>query len=125
MRAVLTVGRRAGMRRRALAAMVAAAALQAGPAWAAESRVFPFVTPIAFECVKAISAREHGTIYEQLDPDRGTATTATALWTVVLDYIRDPVNGDLRYTLVRKTWFVPMGAIWGGIEDTLRRCPDG
>jgi hypothetical protein len=103
---------------------MAAAFVAAGTttALAADGRTFSAVTPGIFECVKASSSTEHGTVYESADGLSGTAVTASSLYTVRLDFTFDPTAGSLAYTLVRKSFIVPAAAVWSGIEDALNRC---
>ncbi len=85
-------------------------------------RTFEAVTPAVFACVKAVSERDHGTIYSPQGGDRGTATTRSAFWIVVVSFDLNRTAGRLTYMLDRKTWFVPTSAIWSGIADTLAVC---
>lgn len=104
----------------ALSAILAAA--PASEAFAAESRTFNNVTPAVFDCVKRTSEAQQGTVYVETEANRGTATTSSTLWTVVMDYVFTPDTGDLEYELVRKTWIVPADTIWSGIADTIAGC---
>ena len=92
------------------------------PVSAAEVRTFGGVTPAIFECIKTTSEAANGTIYEPRNADRGTATTTSAIWAVVLDYVFDLAAGEIAYTLVHKTWIVPLSPVWQGIEDYIAGC---
>jgi len=106
----------------AILAAACAAAGSASNALAADGRTFSAVTPAIFECVKATSSAEHGTVYENVDGLAGTAVTASSLYTVRLAFTFDPAAGSLAYTLVSKSFIVPASAVWSGIEDALNRC---
>ena len=92
------------------------------PASATETRNFGGVTPAIFECVKVTSEAANGPIYEPRHADRGTATTTSTLWAVILDYVFDPALGEITYSLVHKTWLVPLSPIWQGIEQYIANC---
>ena len=53
-----------------------ALALTATGALAADGRTYEAVTPAIFDCVKATSSAEHGTVYESTDGLSGTAVTS-------------------------------------------------
>lgn len=104
------------------AAIVGAAVVSAGGARAADSQTFHGVTAAMFDCIKATSIAEHGTVYAPANAIAGSATTSSSLWQVVVDFALDPATGDLTYTLVRKTWIVPAGTMWDGLAATVRGC---
>jgi hypothetical protein len=87
-----------------------------------DMKVFQGVTPAIFECVKAKSEQQHGTKYVPRDADKGTATTKTTMYNVELAFEFNPTSGDLTYTLVKKSFIVPIGEVWKGIEKTLNSC---
>ena len=80
------------------------------------------VTPEIFACVKAGSARDHGTQYEPPGADKGTATTQVrAVGTIVLGFELDP-GGALTYTIQKKPLLVPESQIWKGIDSAISAC---
>ncbi|MCC6735458.1 MAG: hypothetical protein IT534_04950 [Bauldia sp.] len=105
----------------ALAAL-ALGASATGAAAASAPRTFRDVTPAIFECVKATSEAQHGTIYDSADGLTGTATTSSSLYTVRMSFAFDPAAGSLAYTLVSKSLIVPASAVWSGIETALTGC---
>jgi hypothetical protein len=78
------------------------------------------VTQQIFECVKAKSEKEHGTVYEPPNADEGKAVTKTAVGTVVLTFKLS--GGTLTYEIVEKPWIVSASAIWEGINETIESC---
>jgi hypothetical protein len=92
------------------------------PAAAQESRTFPGVTPAVFECMRSKSEARDGTVYEPRDANRGTATTSSPLWSIVIDFVFEPATGDLHYTVVRKTFLIPVQAVWDGIVNLIAEC---
>ncbi len=110
------------MKARHVPLLVLVFAVPASSALALDSHTYADVTPAVFACVKETSQTRQGTIYSEAGSDRGTATTASSLWTVVMDYVFSPESGDLQYWLRRKTWIVPTGAVWNGIADMIAEC---
>lgn len=84
--------------------------------------VFHGVTPAIFECMKATSEKQHGTKYVPRDGNKGTATTSTSMYKVELGFEFNPSSGDLTYTLIDKSWIVPISEVWKGIGDTINSC---
>lgn len=73
-----------------------------------------------FECVKAKSKKEHGTVYEPPNGDSGIAKTETTVGKVVLKF---NLSGEkLSYAIVEKPWIVTESEIWDGIGDTIDSC---
>lgn len=87
-----------------------------------DSKTYYGVTQAVFDCVRATSEKEHGTVYAPPNGNTGTATSEGTAWTVVLGFEYDPSAGSLAYTIQKKTWIVPKSAIWEGLEDTLNGC---
>ena len=87
-----------------------------------DMKVFHGVTPAIFECVKAKSEQEHGTKYVPRDADKGTATTKTTTYNVELAFEFNPSSEDLTYTLIKKSFIVPIAEVWRGIEKTIKSC---
>ena len=69
-----------------------------------DMKVFHGVTPSIFNCLKTTSERDHGTKYDPPDGNKGTSTTSTNMYEVVLGFDFNPGNGDLTYTVVKKSW---------------------
>lgn len=90
-----------------------------------DMKVFHGVTPAIFDCVKATSAQQHGTKYIPPNGNQGTSNTTTATYFVNLGFNFDPNSGDLTYTLIDKSWIVPISAVWSGIGDTINSCRKG
>ena len=89
---------------------------------APQSRTFTDVTADVFQCVRETSASRQGTIYVSTDGLNGTATTSSTLWIVVMEYAFSPQTESLRYTMVRKSWVVPAGSVWSGIDEMISEC---
>jgi hypothetical protein len=80
------------------------------------------VAPAIFSCVKTETQQQHGTNYVPKDANKGTATSSTPMYSVVLDFDFNPASGDLTYTLIGKSWIVPISEVWSGIGDTTNTC---
>jgi hypothetical protein len=87
-----------------------------------DMKVFNGVTPAIFACLKTTSGEQHGTKYAPPDGNQGTATTETSMYSVVLGFNFDPSASTLTYTLIKKSWIVPIGEVWNGITDTINSC---
>ncbi|HJV70261.1 hypothetical protein [Ideonella sp.] len=87
-----------------------------------DSKTFSGVTPAIFSCVKTTSAEQHGTTYDPPNANQGISTTKGTGWIVKLKFEFDPADGDLKYTVVEKSWIVPISAVWNGIGDTINGC---
>lgn len=87
-----------------------------------DMKAFNGVTPAIFSCLKATSGQQHGTKYAPPDGNQGTATTETSMYSVVLGFNFDPSSGVLTYTLIKKSWIVPINEVWNGIADTINSC---
>lgn len=87
-----------------------------------DSKTYPHVTQDIFNCVKQKSAKEHGTVYDPADADKGTATTNTVVGKVVLGFDLDADTGDITYTIIDKPVLAPEHEIWNGIEQAINSC---
>jgi hypothetical protein len=87
-----------------------------------DMKVFHGVTPAIFACLKTTSEQQHGTKYVPPDGNKGTATTSTSMYKVELGFDFSPDSGDLTYTLIYKSWIVPIAEVWKGIGDTIDSC---
>lgn len=87
-----------------------------------DSKTFEKVTQATFNCVKRISAAEHGTVYDPPDANKGQATTETMVGKVVLLFDFDLPNECIQYSIVNKPTLAPASSIWGGISDTIKKC---
>ncbi|MCU0894963.1 MAG: hypothetical protein MUD06_11705 [Rhodospirillales bacterium] len=90
----------------------------------ADQKTFEDVSPEVWERVKAI-ARDRDRFGTTFAPDAapsGTATTATPIGSVVLDYDHDPDARQITCTLRRKPFLVLSGQIWTGLAETIERC---
>ncbi len=86
----------------------------------ASSKSWNGITESIFSCVKTTSEKDHGTKYAPPNADTGTATTDTAVGTVVLGFQLS--GGTLTYTIQKKPFIVPESTIWDGINDTINEC---
>jgi hypothetical protein len=84
------------------------------------SKAWNGVTESIFDCVKATSAKDHGTRYDPPSADRGTASTDTPVGAVVLGF--NLSNGTLTYTIQKKPFLVSDSQIWDGIDHTINAC---
>ncbi|RAR57633.1 hypothetical protein C7401_115191 [Paraburkholderia unamae] len=87
-----------------------------------DSKTYNGVTPEIFSCLKTKSKRDHGTIYDPAEGNTGTASTSGVGWAVKLQFNFNPEGGQLQYTVLEKSWIVPVGEIWSGISDTINSC---
>lgn len=87
-----------------------------------DSKTYNGVTPAIFTCLKAKSKQEHGTIYDPADGNSGTAATSGFGWSVKLQFNFNPDSSQLQYTVLEKSWIVPVNEIWNGISDTINSC---
>ena len=87
-----------------------------------DSKTYSGVTEQIFACVKANTAKEHGTVYDPLDGNQGTATTDTVVGEVILTYDLDPATSEIKYTLIKKPVLAPEHEIWNGIEGAINAC---
>jgi hypothetical protein len=88
----------------------------------ADCQTFNGVTLAVFACVKQQSAQQHGTVYAPADATTGTATTNTAVGTVVVSFDLETATGAITYCIVNKPWLAPESAIWDGISSTISAC---
>lgn len=89
---------------------------------AQQSKTFGGVTPAIWECVKATSQKDHGTVYAPPGANTGTATTNTPIGTVELGYVFDPAKDTVAYNIIKKPFLVSADQIWNGIQDTINGC---
>ena len=88
----------------------------------ADQRTFDDVSPEVWDRVKAIARDRFGTIFAPDASPSGTATTATPIGPVVLDYDHDPDARQITCTLRRKPFLVLSGQIWTGLAEAIERC---
>ena len=88
----------------------------------ADCNTYNNVSAAVFACVKSTSASQHGTVYDPPEGNQGTATTSTAVGSVVVSFDLDPTNNTITYCLVSKPWLVPESDIWSGIASTIASC---
>ena len=91
---------------------------------AEEKRSVEGVSAAVWERMRAVGVRDHGTVFENGEEPRGTATTRTPVGPVVLRFEFDADAERITYTILRKPLFAASGLIWGGIGATLARCRD-
>lgn len=87
-----------------------------------KSKTFENVTPAIWECVKATSLKEHGTVYAPPSANQGTATTKSIVGDVILSFNFNPANNSVAYTITKKPGIVSENQIWSGIESTIKGC---
>jgi hypothetical protein len=87
-----------------------------------KSKTFKNVTPVIWECVKATSLKEHGTVYAPPGANSGTATTDTIVGVVLLNFIYNPDTNNVDYTIVKKPLLASENQIWDGIQSTINGC---
>ena len=84
-------------------------------------KVYHGVTAAIFDCVKTMSHKLHGTVYDPPGANSGTAIT-TEPGKIVMTFSFAPPDMTVSYTLVEKPWWIPESAIWDGIGDTFNGC---
>jgi hypothetical protein len=92
------------------------------PAAAADTRTFHNLSPETYACTKDIGEARHNTIYEPRDGNYGTATTSSFFWIIVIAYRYDPETGDLFHEILRRSWIIPVNAVWDGIREQIEEC---
>lgn len=88
----------------------------------ADQKTFEDVSPEVWDRVKAIARQQFGTTFAPDASPSGTATTATPIGPVVLDYDHDLDARQITCTLRKKPLLVMSGQIWSGLADTIERC---
>ncbi len=89
----------------------------------ANSKSFDRVSPQIWECVKANSYKERGTVYQYTGPTKGTATTeVTAIGTILLNFDYDAPKDTVTYNIEKKPFMVSANQIWNGIQSTIDGC---
>jgi hypothetical protein len=87
-----------------------------------KSKTFNGVTPSIWECVKATSLKEHGTVYAPPGANAGTAKTSTIVGEVLLEFNFNPTSNSVAYTIIKKPGLASESQIWNGIEATIKGC---
>lgn len=88
----------------------------------ADTKTFDGVSAEVWEQVKAIARDRYGTTFDPDSSECGTATTATPVGTVIVDFMRDPAADQMTYTLRHKPFFIMSGQIWRGLAETIEGC---
>ncbi|MCU0893108.1 MAG: hypothetical protein MUD06_02100 [Rhodospirillales bacterium] len=88
----------------------------------ADQRTFDDVSLEDWEKVKAIARNRFGTIFAPDAGPSGTATTATPIGQVIVDYDHDADARQITCTLRKKPFLVLSGQIWTGLAETIERC---
>lgn len=91
----------------------------------ADKKIFDDVSPEVWEKVKSIARDRYGTVFEPEAGSCGTATTATPIGQVVLDYDHDAKTRQITYTLRKKPLLILSGQIWSGLAETIEQCKQG
>lgn len=87
-----------------------------------DTKTFDNVTEEIFACVKEKSSKDHGTVYDPPNGNKGTATTKTVVGKVVLGYDLNTDTNEIKYTIVDKPVLAPEHEIWKGIEGAINSC---
>jgi hypothetical protein len=87
-----------------------------------DSKTFDDVSPEVWEQVKATARDRFGTVFAPDASPSGTATTATPIGQVVLDYDHDADTRQITYTLRKKPMLILSGQIWSGLAETIEQC---
>jgi hypothetical protein len=86
-------------------------------------KTYQNVNSALFACIKTKSKSEHGTVYQPLNGNQGTATTKVSfIGTIVLAFNFDPGASTLAYTIQQKPGIVSDNQIWNGIQSTIDEC---
>ena len=88
----------------------------------ADKKTFDDVSPEVWERVKAVARDRFGTVFAAEANTCGTATTATPIGQVVLEYDHDPDARQITYTLRKKPMLILSGQIWSGLAETIEQC---
>lgn len=86
-----------------------------------DSRTFEDVSVDVWERVKTMARDRFGTTFDPETSPAGTATTATPIGDVVIDYALDPETEEITYTLRRKPMLILSGQIWSGLAEAIDR----
>ena len=87
-----------------------------------DKRTFDDVSPEVWEQVKTIARDRFGTVFAPDASSCGTATTATPIGQVLLDYDHDANTRQITYTLRKKPMLILSGQIWSGLAETIEQC---
>lgn len=88
----------------------------------ADKKIFDDVSPEVWEKVKAVARDRFGTVFSPEASSCGTATTATPIGQVVLEYDHDPDARQITYTLRKKPMLILSGQVWSGLAETIEQC---
>jgi hypothetical protein len=88
-----------------------------------DCKTFNGLNQAIFTCVKQMSLKDHGTVYDPVDGNKGMATTdLKAIGTIVLSFDLDPGRESITYCLISKPWIVSASQIFDGIGATINAC---
>jgi hypothetical protein len=88
-----------------------------------DCRTFNGVTQAIFTCVKLKSLKEHGTVYDPANGNKGKATTnVPVVGTIVVSFDLDPNTEAITYCIISKPWIVSASQIFDGIGETINSC---
>jgi hypothetical protein len=86
------------------------------------TKTYSDVTQAVWDCMKASSIKDRNTAYDPPDANQGTATTDTAVGTVVLEFSFDPAAATVEYTIKSKPILVLESEVWNGIQNSVASC---
>ena len=85
-------------------------------------RTFDGVSDAVWQCLRAYSQREYGTVFDPPDASQGIATTKTYIGDVVLAFDYQSENETLTFRIEKKPIVVPAGQIWNGFVERIELC---
>jgi hypothetical protein len=85
-----------------------------------KERTYSRITKVVFECMKAKSDAEDGTIHTP--GNKGTVTINTIVGQIVLEFNLDTSQETLDYKIVKKPFLAPENQIWDNIEQLIKHC---
>jgi hypothetical protein len=103
-------------------AALAALTLSMQPASAADSKRYSGVSKSVHDCVKRNGVKEHGTVYDPKDGDKGTGETSTVAGNVKVSFELNPGDESVNYVIIAKPWIVSASQIFDGIADAINVC---
>jgi hypothetical protein len=91
-----------------------------------DSKTYNGITQDVFNCVRTTSIQQDKTVYTPPDANQGTTMTegkkGPLIWHVKMSFNFTPANGQLAYTILDKSSFIPEDDIWNGISKMISGC---
>ncbi|MEA5550949.1 hypothetical protein VB713_08155 [Anabaena cylindrica UHCC 0172] len=85
-----------------------------------KEKTFSGITEAIFECMKAKSDAEDGTIHTP--GNQGTVTINTIIGQIVLEFNLDTSQQTLDYKIIKKPFVAPDNRVWDNVERLIKRC---